>query len=596
MSTGSASSSPLTATASIGDVGGDRGDRDRASSGPPSRSPPSARRRWPRRAPAGRRPAPPTTRMNSGPPDVVGPAEERDEQRRPVDAVGAVQAVRLGSQARATSRKPASSARTGRVSPGSRSRNAARSGDRDGPARVDGRRSEATACQAGPHAGQVPRGDPAVPSRRVDVALPKHPGPRPATWSRRSRQTMLWRVRTTLPDRPGALALLARAVRRRRASTSWACRSSRASRRSPTSWCCAPRTTGARPQIGALVERPAARRSVATRAPRPRWPTSRPATCRRPAPSWPAGRASPRWWRRLFDAEADPVDGARRSDDVMEMTVGDVSVQVRRAAPFTATEHARGAAMADLVTDVLARGRGGRDPAPSPRPPGRRRRHSRRTSSTGDRSRRWSTASRSGGPCSADAVEPGVRRVTSSVDPAWQRRGIGTRLLVDAARLARRPGRRRDPADHPLRQPGGAADGAGRRAARPDPDGRRRAHRPDPVRDLKPLRRPEATVVRAPDCPAAVGWAVELPEKFAALGLTYDDVLLLPGHSDLAPDRHRHDHAADPRDLAARCRWSAPRWTPSPSRGWRSRWPARAASACCTATSRSRTRPTRSTW
>jgi hypothetical protein len=28
---------------------------------------------------------------------------------------------------------------------------------------------------------------------------------------------------------------------------------------------------------------------------------------------------------------------------------------------------------------------------------------------------------------------------------------------------------------------------------------------------------------------------VELPEKFAALGLTYDDVLLLPGQSDLAP-------------------------------------------------------------
>ena len=29
---------------------------------------------------------------------------------------------------------------------------------------------------------------------------------------------------------------------------------------------------------------------------------------------------------------------------------------------------------------------------------------------------------------------------------------------------------------------------------------------------------------------------MEIPEKFAALGLTYDDVLLLPGHSDLAPD------------------------------------------------------------
>ena len=29
---------------------------------------------------------------------------------------------------------------------------------------------------------------------------------------------------------------------------------------------------------------------------------------------------------------------------------------------------------------------------------------------------------------------------------------------------------------------------------------------------------------------------MELPDKFASLGLTYDDVLLLPGHSDLAPD------------------------------------------------------------
>ncbi len=27
----------------------------------------------------------------------------------------------------------------------------------------------------------------------------------------------------------------------------------------------------------------------------------------------------------------------------------------------------------------------------------------------------------------------------------------------------------------------------------------------------------------------------EVPDKFASLGLTYDDVLLLPGYSDLAP-------------------------------------------------------------
>ena len=45
------------------------------------------------------------------------------------------------------------------------------------------------------------------------------------------------------------------------------------------------------------------------------------------------------------------------------------------------------------------------------------------------------------------------------------------------------------------------------------------------------------------DAPTALGGRVprpydepvEIPEKFAALGLTYDDVLLLPGHSDLAP-------------------------------------------------------------
>ena len=87
----------------------------------------------------------------------------------------------------------------------------------------------------------------------------------------------------------------------------------------------------------------------------------------------------------------------------------------------------------------------------------------------------------------------------------------------------------------------------------------------------------------------------ELPEKFAPMGLTYDDVLLLPGYSDLAPERHRHHHPADPRDHAPGAAGQRGDGHRHREPGWRSRWPARAASACCTATSRSRTRPTRST-
>ncbi|KAA1421292.1 GNAT family N-acetyltransferase [Nocardioides humilatus] len=130
----------------------------------------------------------------------------------------------------------------------------------------------------------------------------------------------------------------------------------------------------------------------------------------------------------LFDADVEPSHG---SEDVLEMTVGTAVIQIRRDAPFTPAERTRGAALADLVSDVLSRAPVAPATADDTEP-------TYVTSETevsvlvGGRvvGRAWHESAAEGDPWPVDMW----------VDPSWQRRGLGTKLLAGVARMARSKG------------------------------------------------------------------------------------------------------------------------------------------------------------
>ncbi|KRB78089.1 hypothetical protein ASE01_07980 [Nocardioides sp. Root190] len=132
----------------------------------------------------------------------------------------------------------------------------------------------------------------------------------------------------------------------------------------------------------------------------------------------------------LFDADVAPSDGA---EDVLEMTVGGAAtIQIRRDPPFTATERARAAALAELVGQVL-------DAQTPPAP-----------QQTGATDPDFVTdgaivtalaAGKVAGRAEFTEPEPGEPwPVDLWVDPAWHRRGVGTQLLAGVARAARAHG------------------------------------------------------------------------------------------------------------------------------------------------------------
>lgn len=243
---------------------------------------------------------------------------------------------------------------------------------------------------------------------------------------------MLWRVRTTLDDRPGALAEL-----------TTACGSAGVNilglhvfpgvdrvtdelvLRTPDDW--------ELTDLAALVERSGGTRvsvlpcTDAALADQPtRYVLAARSILAEPA-SFPDVVA------HLFDAETDVAgSGLAPVMDGMDLEIGDVVVQLRRTAPFTAAEHARGTALAELVADVLATAVVASAPEPQDVSEG----HEPTFEVRGGEVRAV-VAGAVVGSATWTVDDERAWHVELGVDPAWRRRSIGSRLLLETARAAR---------------------------------------------------------------------------------------------------------------------------------------------------------------
>ncbi|MCF6379769.1 GNAT family N-acetyltransferase [Nocardioides KLBMP 9356] len=133
---------------------------------------------------------------------------------------------------------------------------------------------------------------------------------------------------------------------------------------------------------------------------------------------------------QLFDAETDPSDLGDVMDG-MDLDIGHVLVQLRRTAPFTAAEHARGTALAELVTDVLAAAQRAPEPDALGDDP---------VYDVADSVVRATVGGVAIGSATWVVEDDGAWHVDLGVEPAWRRRGIGSRLLLETARAARGAG------------------------------------------------------------------------------------------------------------------------------------------------------------